>query len=127
MFADKYALKDPTQEIYELPQYFWMRVAMGLCVAEKENPEERIVALYRLYKGRRFCSSTPTLFNSGTMHSQPSSCYLYNVDDSIDSIMILGIAENACLGNKLHHRLNIGILWNFRYDQRDNVSDLWRL
>ena len=59
--------------------------------------EDRIVGLYRLYKSRRFCSSTPTLFNSGTMHSQLSSCYLYKVDDSIESIMIRGIAENAFL------------------------------
>jgi ribonucleoside-diphosphate reductase alpha chain len=50
-----------------------------------------------LYKGRRFCSSTPTLFNSGTPHSQLSSCYLYKVDDSIESIMFRGIAENAFL------------------------------
>jgi hypothetical protein len=51
----------------------------------------------RLYKARRFCSSTPTLFNSGTLHSQLSSCYLYKVDDSIESIMVRGIAENAFL------------------------------
>ena len=97
---DRYLIVDkkakPNRRL-EAPQLFWMRVAMGLCVAEKENPEERIIALYRLYKGRRFCSSTPTLFNSGTMHSQLSSCYLYKVDDSIESIMIRGIAENAFL------------------------------
>jgi ribonucleoside-diphosphate reductase alpha chain len=56
-----------------------------------------VTALYNLYKSRRFCSSTPTLFNSGTLHSQLSSCYLYKVDDSIESIMIRGIAENAFL------------------------------
>ena len=44
-----------------------------------------------------FCSSTPTLFNSGTPHSQLSSCYLYKVDDTIESIMYRGIAENAFL------------------------------
>ncbi|MCL4103650.1 UNVERIFIED_CONTAM: hypothetical protein GTU68_059729 [Idotea baltica] len=70
---------------------------MGLFVAEKENAEDKIVDLYRLYSSRRFCSSTPTLFNSGTLHSQLSSCYLYKVDDSIESIMQRGIAENAYL------------------------------
>jgi ribonucleoside-diphosphate reductase alpha chain len=69
---------------------------MGLFLLEKD-PTEKIIAMYRLYKGRRFCSSTPTLFNSGTVHSQLSSCYLYKVDDSIESIMIRGIAENAFL------------------------------
>jgi len=97
---DRYLLVDkkvtPAKRL-EAPQLFWMRVAMGLCIEEKENPEEKIIALYKLYKGRRFCSSTPTLFNSGTMHSQLSSCYLYKVDDSIESIMYRGIAENAFL------------------------------
>jgi ribonucleoside-diphosphate reductase alpha chain len=97
---DRYLIVDkevkPAKRL-ETPQLFWLRVAMGLNVAEKEAPEEKIISLYRLYKGRRFCSSTPTLFNSGTLHSQLSSCYLYKVDDSIESIMIRGIAENAFL------------------------------
>ena len=73
-----------------------MRVAMGV-FAHEDNPEEQIISLYNLYKSRRFCSSTPTLFNSGTPHSQLSSCYLYKVDDTIESIMYLRIAENAFL------------------------------
>ena len=81
----------------ETHQFFWMRVAMGLFKAEKTNAEDWVIRLYNLYKGRRFCSSTPTLFNSGTLHSQLSSCYLYKVDDSIESIMHRGIAENAFL------------------------------
>ncbi len=81
----------------ETPQFFWMRVSMGLFKAEKTNAEDWVIRLYNLYKGRRFCSSTPTLFNSGTLHSQLSSCYLYKVDDSIESIMYRGIAENAFL------------------------------
>ncbi len=97
---DRYLIVDkkikPSKRL-EAPQLFWMRVAMGLCIQEKENPEEKIIALYKLYKGRRFCSSTPTLFNSGTLHSQLSSCYLYKVDDSIESIMQRGIADNAYL------------------------------
>ena len=70
---------------------------MGLMIGEKENAEDKIIDLYRLYSSRRFCSSTPTLFNSGTLHSQLSSCYLYKVDDSIESIMQRGIADNAYL------------------------------
>ena len=81
----------------ETPQIFWMRVAMGLFLAEKEEREEKVISLYGLYKNRLFCSSTPTLFNSGTLHSQLSSCYLYWVDDSIEGIMQRGIAENAYL------------------------------
>lgn len=97
---DRYLIVDKTARKHiriETPQLFWMRVSMGLFIEEKENAEDKIIALYNLYKGRRFCSSTPTLFNSGTPHSQLSSCYLYKVDDSIESIMQRGIAENAFL------------------------------
>ncbi len=97
---DRYLIIDKTKgkpRRLETPQFFWMRVAMGLFKAEETNREEWAVRLYSLYKGRRFCSSTPTLFNSGTLHSQLSSCYLYKVDDSIESIMYRGIAENAFL------------------------------
>ena len=81
----------------EVPQFFWMRVSMGLFLEEPADREGWVIKLYSLYKSRRFCSSTPTLFNSGTLHSQLSSCYLYKVDDSIESIMIRGISENAFL------------------------------
>ncbi|MCH2063050.1 MAG: ribonucleoside-diphosphate reductase subunit alpha [Roseibacillus sp.] len=97
---DRYLIVDKTAARpcrIETPQFFWMRVAMGLFKAEEHNREEWVVRLYQLYKGRRFCSSTPTLFNSGTLHSQLSSCYLYKVDDSIESIMLRGISENAFL------------------------------
>jgi ribonucleoside-diphosphate reductase alpha chain len=70
---------------------------MGLMLDEPGDREARVTGLYELYKSRRFCSSTPTLFNSGTMHSQLSSCYLYYVDDSLEGIMYRGIAENAFL------------------------------
>lgn len=97
---DRYLIIDKTGDTHkriEAPQLFWMRVAMGLMIGEKENAEAKIIDLYRLYASRRFCSSTPTLFNAGTLHSQLSSCYLYKVDDSIESIMQRGIAENAYL------------------------------
>ncbi|HRQ90269.1 MAG TPA: ribonucleoside-diphosphate reductase subunit alpha, partial [Bacteroidia bacterium] len=97
---DRYLIIDKTGETHrriEAPQLFWMRVAMGLMIGETEDREGKAIDLYRLYASRRFCSSTPTLFNSGTMHSQLSSCYLYKIDDSIESIMQRGIAENAYL------------------------------
>lgn len=96
---DRYLIVDkrgPVRRL-ETPQFFWMRVAMGLFLEETEDRETWAARLYDLYKSRRFCSSTPTLFNAGTLHSQLSSCYLYKVDDSIESIMVRGIAENAFL------------------------------
>lgn len=97
---DRYLIVDKTGKHarrMETPQFFWMRVSMGLFLLEKENREDWVISLYSLYKSRRFCSSTPTLFNAGTCHSQLSSCYLYKVDDSIESIMTRGISENAYL------------------------------
>ncbi|MFK5920788.1 MAG: ribonucleoside-diphosphate reductase subunit alpha [Verrucomicrobiota bacterium] len=97
---DRYLVVDKTGDKHrriETPQLFWMRVSMGLFIAEEENAEDKIIDLYNLYRSRRFCSSTPTLFNSGTLHSQLSSCYLYKVEDSIESIMQRGISENAYL------------------------------
>lgn len=97
---DRYLIVDKTEKKHrrlEVPQYFWIRVSMGLFHAEKSDREAYAISLYNLYKSRRFCSSTPTLFNSGTLHSQLSSCYLYKVDDSIESIMHRGIADNAFL------------------------------
>ena len=91
---DRYLIVDKTVRPHrrlETPQLFWMRVAMGLFLNEpRATQASEIISLYRLYKSRRFCSSTPTLFNSGTLHSQLSSCYLYKVDDSIESIMLRG-------------------------------------
>ena len=69
----------------EAPQVFWMRVAMGLALQETEK-ERRAVDFYQVYKSRRACSSTPTLFNSGTPTSQLSSCYLLYCGDSIEDI-----------------------------------------
>jgi ribonucleoside-diphosphate reductase alpha chain len=97
---DRYLIIDKTKTTarrIETPQFFWLRVSMGLMLDEKGDREARVTGLYELYKSRRFCSSTPTLFNSGTLHSQLSSCYLYYVDDSLESIMLRGIADNAFL------------------------------
>ncbi len=95
---DRYLLVDKTggtAQRIEAPQFFWLRVAMGVCLGEQDDREGHALALYRMYASRRFCSATPTLFNAGTLHSQLSSCYLYVVDDSLESIMQRGIAENA--------------------------------
>jgi ribonucleoside-diphosphate reductase alpha chain len=99
---DRYLIVDKTGERpqrIEAPQLFWMRVAMGVCLGEPADGgrprEERVAELYAMYRERRFCSSTPTLFNAGTPHSQLSSCYLYTVEDTLASIVGRGIAENA--------------------------------
>ncbi len=109
---DRYLIVDKTgkqSRRLETPQMFWMRVAMGLFRDEGriEGMSDKslsapspkacglAVDLYNLYKSRRFCSSTPTLFNSGTPHSQLSSCYISVVDDNIESIMQRGIADSA--------------------------------
>jgi ribonucleoside-diphosphate reductase alpha chain len=69
----------------EAPQIFWLRVAMGLALDETKR-EQRAIDFYALYKSRRACSSTPTLFNSGTQKPQLSSCYLLYCGDSIEDI-----------------------------------------
>jgi ribonucleoside-diphosphate reductase alpha chain len=80
----------------ETPQYFWMRVAMGLAVLENEQKNERAIEFYELLSSLRFVSSTPTLFNSGTLHPQLSSCYLSTVMDDLDHIFKV-ISDDAKL------------------------------
>jgi len=79
----------------ELPQVFFMRVAMGLALNEVDR-ELRAVEFYNVLSQFDFMSSTPTLFNSGTTRSQLSSCYLTTVSDDLDSIYE-AIKENALL------------------------------
>jgi ribonucleoside-diphosphate reductase alpha chain len=69
----------------ESPQIFWMRVAMGLALNESDR-EARAKEFYSIYQNKRACSSTPTLFNSGTHRPQLSSCYLLYCGDSIEEI-----------------------------------------
>jgi ribonucleoside-diphosphate reductase alpha chain len=96
---DRYLIVDKTgraPQRIEAPQLFWLRVAMGVCLGEaRVGREARVLDLYGVYKQRRFCSSTPTLFNAGTSHSQLSSCFLYYIEDTLTSIVGRGIAENA--------------------------------
>ncbi len=70
---------------FELPQAFFMRVAMGLAIRE-DNREARAIEFYELLSSFHFMASTPTLFNSGTTRPQLSSCFLTTVDDDLDSI-----------------------------------------
>jgi ribonucleoside-diphosphate reductase alpha chain len=79
----------------ELPQAFFMRVAMGLALNEI-NREARAIEFYEVLSSFDFMSSTPTLFNSGTLRSQLSSCYLTTVPDDLDGIYE-SIKENALL------------------------------
>ncbi len=79
----------------ELPQAFFMRVAMGLALNEIDR-ETRAIEFYNVLSSFDFMSSTPTLFNSGTLRSQLSSCYLTTVSDDLDGIYE-AIKENALL------------------------------
>jgi len=80
---------------FELPQCFFMRVAMGLALNEVDR-EQRAIEFYNVLSTFDFMSSTPTLFNSGTHRSQLSSCYLTTVSDDLDGIYE-AIKENALL------------------------------
>lgn len=82
---DRYFLHD-NEVRYELPQQFLMRVAMGLCLNE-DNPTERAIEAYlEAYADFNYMSSTPTLFNAGTLHPQMSSCYLTTIPDDLYGI-----------------------------------------
>ena len=91
---DRYFLHANKQRI-ELPQAFFMRVAMGLSLNEIDR-EARAIEFYEVLSSFDFMSSTPTLFNSGTLRSQLSSCYLTTVPDDLDGIYE-SIKENALL------------------------------
>jgi ribonucleoside-diphosphate reductase alpha chain len=91
---DRYFLHVRKSRI-ELPQAFFMRVAMGLSLNEIDR-EARAIEFYEILSTFNFMSSTPTLFNSGTLRSQLSSCYLTTVPDHLDGIYE-SIKENALL------------------------------
>src|SRR5690606_2321253 len=91
---DRYFLHVRGRRI-ELPQVFFMRVAMGLALNATDR-EARAIEFYEILSSFDFMSSTPTLFNSGTVHSQLSSCYLTTVSDDLEGIYD-AIKENALL------------------------------
>ncbi|RMG36860.1 MAG: ribonucleoside-diphosphate reductase subunit alpha, partial [Gammaproteobacteria bacterium] len=92
---DRYFIHSADGIRFELPQAFFMRVAMGLAINEIDR-EGRAIEFYELLSSFDFMSSTPTLFNSGTLRPQLSSCYLTTVPDDLDGIYS-AIKDNALL------------------------------
>ena len=92
---DRYFIHDSEGVRFELPQAFFMRVSMGLAINEIDR-EGKAIEFYNLLSSFDFMSSTPTLFNSGTLRPQLSSCYLTTVPDHLDGIYS-AIRDNALL------------------------------
>ncbi len=92
---DRYFIHTEDNIRFELPQAFFMRVAMGLAINEIDR-EDRAIEFYDLLSSFDFMSSTPTLFNSGTLRPQLSSCYLTTVPDDLDGIFS-SIKDDALL------------------------------
>ena len=87
--SDRYLVKDKSDsnniKFLETPQFMWMRVAMGLSLNERDR-EDTAIKFYKILSSLRFLSSTPTLFHSGTLYPQLSSCFLGVADDTMESI-----------------------------------------
>lgn len=99
--ADRYLLREPAVagelgKVFELPQHFLMRVAMGLALNEKQ-PTERAIEFYNVMSQFKYFPSTPTLFNAATKYPQLSSCYGGIVPDDLEKIFDLGYKQNAML------------------------------
>lgn len=93
---DRYFLRDPYEKkVLETPQAFWMRVAMGTSLLEKDR-NAVAMKFYEILSTLRFVTTTPTLFHSGTVHPQLSACYLNTVDDSLEHIFKV-ISDNSQL------------------------------
>ncbi|MBM3184312.1 MAG: ribonucleoside-diphosphate reductase subunit alpha, partial [Chlamydiae bacterium] len=92
---DRYFIHHEQRRL-ETPQIFWMRVAMGLALEEGEQKNKWAIEFYHLLSQFYFTSGTPTLFNSGTVHSQLSSCYLSTVMDDLHHIFKV-VADDAQL------------------------------
>jgi ribonucleoside-diphosphate reductase alpha chain len=92
---DRYFIHDKERRL-ETPQIFWMRVAMGLALNEGKEKNNRAIEFYNLLSTFAFTSGTPTLFNSGTLHSQLSSCYLSTIMDDLSHIFKV-VADDAQL------------------------------
>lgn len=92
---DRYFIHHREKRI-ELPQVFFMRVAMGLAHCEGPQKNERAIEFYQLLSSFDYMSSTPTLFNSGTLRPQLSSCYLTTIPDDLDGIYG-ALKDNALL------------------------------
>lgn len=84
---DRYLVREPESgRLLEAPQALWMRVAMGLSLNERDR-ERWALRFYDMLSELRYLHSTPTIFNSGTTHHQLASCYLYDVQDSLEHIL----------------------------------------
>ena len=81
---------------FELPQAFFMRVAMGLTMDEPQNKEDYAIEIYRHFSSFNYMASTPTLFNSGTLRPQLSSCFLTTIQDDLKNIYD-SVRDNALL------------------------------
>jgi len=92
---DRYFIHHEERRL-ETPQIFWMRVAMGLALKEGADKNKRAIEFYDVFSQFYYVSGTPTLFNSGTTHSQLSSCYLSTVMDDLHHIFKV-IADDAQL------------------------------
>jgi ribonucleoside-diphosphate reductase alpha chain len=92
---DRYLIHHEDRRL-ETPQIFWMRVAMGLSLKEGKQKTQRAIEFYDVLSKFLFTSSTPTLFNSGTLHPQMSSCYLTTVQDDLRHIFKC-VADDAQL------------------------------
>jgi ribonucleoside-diphosphate reductase alpha chain len=94
---DRYFISDhDTKQILETPQMFWMRIAMGTAIQEREHRHEWTIKFYDIMSKLLYTPSTPTLFHAGTHKPQLSSCYLNTVSDSLDNIFKT-YADNAQL------------------------------
>ncbi len=92
---DRYFQRGLDQLIVETPQFFLMRIAMGLAILE-QNKTEKALEFYQLMSSLRYIPSTPTLFHAGTTHPQMSSCYVTTVTDDLNQIF-KAIGDNAQL------------------------------
>ncbi len=93
---DRYFISNPVnKDLYETPQLFWMRVAMGLALNEADK-EDAAIQFYGVMSTLHFVPSTPTLFHAGTTRPQLSSCYLTTIEDSLSHIF-KSISDNAQL------------------------------
>ncbi|MDR3144185.1 MAG: ribonucleoside-diphosphate reductase subunit alpha [Puniceicoccales bacterium] len=91
--CDNYFMRGLQNQVLETPQMLWMRVAMGVFLADGDADD--VLSLYRLMRDGKFCLSTPTLYYAGTQKAQMMSSYVYYVSDDMRSIMTRGISDNA--------------------------------
>ena len=92
---DRYFMRDPEQKHIETPQYFWMRVAMGLSILEP-NKEAAALVIYETMSQLHYVAATPTNLHAGTPRAQMSACYLNTVEDDLHHIFKV-IGDNAQL------------------------------